>query len=207
MKLYSYCLRIDDGCAPNPYYGICTLAICKPAIRRTAQVGDWVVGIGSKNFKGKSYEGMLVYAMKVTQKMTMQEYDSYCKNNLPKKIPDILNKKYERCVGDSIYDFDIHPDGHLLPSVHKQINKKTDLSGKNVLLSNHFYYFGTKAITVPDHLKGIIIQGRSHKVHLNDHLKEEFVMWIESQGYTLNKLYGKPQFIIPFKYSKLNKVC
>lgn len=207
MKLYSYCLRIDDGCAPNPYYGICTLAICKPAIRRTAQIGDWIVGTGSKNVKGKSYEGMLVYAMKVTQKMTMQDYDAFCKKHLPNKIPDITSTKYERCIGDSIYDFDIHPEGHQLFSVHKPIHKKTDLGGKYVLLSDHFYYFGNKAISIPEELKGIIIQGRGHKVHLNDYLKEEFVIWIESQGYILNKRYGNPQFIIPFKYSNLKKVC
>jgi hypothetical protein len=47
MILYSYCLRYDDRAAPNPYHGICTLVICKPAIRRTANVGDWIIGLGS----------------------------------------------------------------------------------------------------------------------------------------------------------------
>ena len=47
--LFTYCIPIDDGAAPNPYWGICTLVICKPVIRRVANVGDWVVGIGSKN--------------------------------------------------------------------------------------------------------------------------------------------------------------
>ena len=41
-KLYSYCLPYDDGAAPNPFWGTCTLVICKPAIRRTARVGDWI---------------------------------------------------------------------------------------------------------------------------------------------------------------------
>ena len=46
MKLYTYCLRYDDGAAPNPYWGVCTLVICKPAIRRSAEPGDWVVVFG-----------------------------------------------------------------------------------------------------------------------------------------------------------------
>ena len=46
--LYSYTIPYDDGAAPNPYWGVLTLAICKPVIRRTAEIGDWVVGTGSK---------------------------------------------------------------------------------------------------------------------------------------------------------------
>ena len=32
----------DYGFAPNPYFGYCTLATCKPVIRRCAGVGDWI---------------------------------------------------------------------------------------------------------------------------------------------------------------------
>jgi hypothetical protein len=35
-RLFSYTVRVDDGAAPNPFRGLCTLAICKPAIRRGA---------------------------------------------------------------------------------------------------------------------------------------------------------------------------
>lgn len=66
MKLYSYCLRWDDGAAPNPFWGVCTLAICKPAIRRTAKVGDWVVGLGSANSPIGNISDSVVYAMRVT---------------------------------------------------------------------------------------------------------------------------------------------
>lgn len=40
MNIYSYVLRTDDGAAPNPFWGTCTLTICKPVIRRTAHIGD-----------------------------------------------------------------------------------------------------------------------------------------------------------------------
>jgi hypothetical protein len=43
MKLYSYVVTHDTGFSPNPFWGCCTLADCKPAIRRTAKIGDWVV--------------------------------------------------------------------------------------------------------------------------------------------------------------------
>ena len=37
-RLFTYCILVDDGAAPNLFWGVCTLAICKPAIRRAAQV-------------------------------------------------------------------------------------------------------------------------------------------------------------------------
>lgn len=41
-QIYSYVLRYDDGVAPNPYGGVCTLAICKPVIRKKPK---WVIGL------------------------------------------------------------------------------------------------------------------------------------------------------------------
>ena len=48
MKYFAYILAFDSGFAPNPFYGYCTLADCKPKIRKQAQVGDWIIGLGSK---------------------------------------------------------------------------------------------------------------------------------------------------------------
>ena len=48
MKLYSYIIKSDLGFSPNPFWGKCTLACCKPVIRKTAKPGDWVVGIRGK---------------------------------------------------------------------------------------------------------------------------------------------------------------
>ena len=104
MKLYSYCIPCDDGAAPNPYWGICTLAICKPAIRRTVSIGDWVVATGAKNVEGTDYSNMLVYAMLVTEKMTLQEYDEFCRAKYPKKVPDWDDRDHRRRLGDCIYE-------------------------------------------------------------------------------------------------------
>lgn len=70
-KLYSYIVARDYGFAPNPFYDFCTLATCKPDIRRTAQVGDWVVGTGPKT-KGRARH--IVYAMRVTEVMSFNDY-------------------------------------------------------------------------------------------------------------------------------------
>jgi len=207
MRLFSYCIPIDDGAAPNPFFGVCTLNICKPVIRRVAKVGDWVVGVGSKNVNGVDYSEKLVYAMKITKVISMQEYDDYCKSKLPQKIPDINYNEYRRRVGDSIYDFSKSHEVDLRRSVHTIQNRDTDLGGKNTLLSEHFYYFGNEAICIPHHLRGIIKQGQGHKSNANEPYKQEFIFWLESKGFVLNKLYGSPQIKVNFKDSSCDNKC
>ena len=71
MRLFSYVVARDYGFAPNPFFGVCTLATCKPEIRKTASAGDWIIGTGSSQ---KGRQGYLVYAMCLTETMTFNEY-------------------------------------------------------------------------------------------------------------------------------------
>lgn len=195
-KIYSYILRIDDGAAPNPFWGLCTLAICKPAIRRNAQIGDWVIGTGSKNAKlkdGKTYDfsDSIVYAMKITDKKTLKEYDAFCKNNLPNKIPKWKTKDWRFRVGDCIYDYSINNEPKIRKSVHNEGNRQRDLSGQYALLSDHFYYFGVEAEPLPTGLKELIKRNQGHKKIEVPRLIQEFEKWIEQ--FEKNKLYGDPQ--------------
>lgn len=198
MRLFSYCIPVDDGAAPNPFWGICTLAICKPRIRSVAQKGDWIIGTGSKNVNGHNYFGKLVYAMRVSDVMTMKEYDSFCLKHLKEKIPDIKNKDYSRRVGDCIYDFSGRGKEKQREGVHNPGNHNTDINGKNVLLSNHFYYFGDQAIDLPEDFYPIIKDGQGHKSNYNNAYAKAFIDWIETQKYAFNVLHGKPQIEIVF---------
>jgi hypothetical protein len=194
LTLYSYCLRFDGGDAPNPYWGICTLAICKPAIRRRAKKGDWVVGLGSKNSPFGDISRSVVYAMKVTNVLTMNEYDMYCRESLPKKIPLWTSSDFRRKVGDCIYDF--RRSGRrprMRPSIHTEANRKTDLGGRNVLLSNHFYYFGNRPMDLPKGLLAIIQGTQGHKSRANREYINEFVAWLEGKRLKRNALLGAPQ--------------
>ena len=56
MRLFSYVVAHDTGFSPNPFFGYCTLACCKPVIRRSAQAGDWVVGLGRTSLGGSAAE-------------------------------------------------------------------------------------------------------------------------------------------------------
>jgi hypothetical protein len=137
-ELFSYIVRYDDGAAPDPYWGTCTLVICKPAIRRKANVGDWIVGLGSKANPTKvDYSRKIVYVMKVTRKMTMERYDRYANEHLHNKIPVMPapgvklrrdGREWRLRLGDCIYDFS-QKGKPQRPGVHKRKNRITDISG------------------------------------------------------------------------------
>jgi hypothetical protein len=210
MLLYSYCLRYDDGAAPNPYWGVCTLAICKPAIRRTAKVGDWVLGLGSRRSPMGSVSGRLVYAMKISKVLSMAGYDEYCRKSLPGKIPRWTSFDFRRKVGDCIYDFRHKIRPRLRPSVHTEANRETDLGGVNVLLSKHFYYFGDQPIKLPRDLLPIVHQTEGHKSRANAPYFDRFVSWLESAGYRRNAILGNPQGkaeILSLSAERCRQVC
>lgn len=49
--LYAYAITRDFGFAPNPFHGVCTLATCKPRIRASANIDDWILGIGGAQLR------------------------------------------------------------------------------------------------------------------------------------------------------------
>src|SRR4051812_25733891 len=121
MRLYSYCVSADDGAAPNPFWGYCTLVICKPQIRRVAEVGDWVVGTGSRRTLVGRLSGRVVYAMKVTEKIPMAASDSFVRRRCPRKHPVVRHRAWQRRIGDAIYDFR-HSPPRVRPGVHDARN-------------------------------------------------------------------------------------
>lgn len=200
-RLYSYVLRYDDGAAPNPFWGICTLAICKPAIRRTSRKGDWIIGTGSNNSnlndsKTHDLSDRLVYAMKISDIKTLEEYDKYCRQNFQNKIPRWYDKEWRRRMGDCIYDFSKGTDPSMRKGVHNESNREKDLGGENVLLSDHFYYFGEEAKKIPIDLKEIIKKNQGHIKIENRDLIEKFETWIKQ--FKENKIYANPQLKYEF---------
>src|SRR5437016_4237679 len=132
MKLHSYIVMTDSGFAPNPFWGFCTLATCKPVIRRTAKVGDWIVGTGSKNGAG---QGKLVYAMRVDELLPLEKYAT--DPRFEEKKPRAGSPK--TFCGDNIYFKGESGVWEQRLSYHMAKHVKRDLSGKNVLISETFY--------------------------------------------------------------------
>lgn len=191
--LFTYRIPVDDGAAPNPFWGVCTLVICKPRIRSVAKVGDWVVGTGSANSPIGDIHNHVVYAMQVTEKMTMREYDQFTRKHLTRKIPKWNDRDPRRRLGDSIYDFNYDPP-KVRTGVHDEQNRETDLGGRFALLSDNFYYFGDNPQPLPYELLGVIKRGRGHRSKSNAPYVVPFLDWLFGLGFKPNRLYGNPQW-------------
>lgn len=166
-SLYIYVVARDFGFAPNPFHGICTLATCKPVIRRNAKLDDWVVGMGGSRLKRT---GKCIFAMKVTSHVDFNTY--FCAPEFQCKKP-VRNGSNKMLVGDNIYSSDggegewLQLDSHhSLPDGSVNIaNLTTDTGADRVLLSDHFYYFGSEAVDVPAEVLATLgyRNGRSHR--------------------------------------------
>ena len=175
MLLFSYIVRSDNGFSPNPFHGCCTLACCKPGIRRTAGIGDWIAGLTSKCHGHK-----LAFAMCVGEALSIAEYWNDAR---------FLKKRANfnspcGALGDNIYEpleigktFRQHRSRHSLhnakyppgnPERYTEVEdgalKKRDLSGERVIISTEFVYFGTDAaVELPDTLRTSMAVGRGYR--------------------------------------------
>jgi len=176
MTLYSYIVTVDNGFAPNPFWGYCTLACCKPKIRRTAQIGDWIVGL-SPRAKGNK----IIYAMEVKEILPYADY--WQDSRFTKKIPSCKDIKHS--CGDNIYKPRRSRGFDQLPSMHswKGENRKKkaiDLKGEKVLISKKFYYFGSQPLKLPKKLYRLRV-GRGHRSRSNDGVISIFLKFIAKQ--------------------------
>ena len=191
MRLFSYVVAQDFGFAPNPFYGFCTLATCKPGIRKGADIGDWVIGTGSRG-KGKVQDrrGFLVYAMRVTETMTFNEYWGNPRFRL--KRPN-LRGSLKQCYGDSIYFRGGIGGWHQQDSHHSYEegeqnyhNIKRDTKTDRILISTDYVYWGGKGPEIPEkfcsYKKGEDIRkkGSGYKNKFSPELIEEFIRWLRS---------------------------
>ena len=74
MTLYAYIMTSDTGYAPNPSRGVCTLAYCMPSTRGKAQEGDYVLGLGGREYRKQVGDWHIIYAMKVTETLSLDEH-------------------------------------------------------------------------------------------------------------------------------------
>jgi len=171
MRVFSYIVKHDTGFSPNPFHGYCTLACCKPAIRRTAKKGDWVVGLSPKKDGNR-----IVYLMLVDEpSKTFAEY--WKDKRFTAKRPRHDNGVLARC-GDNIYE----PRGSgycQLQSMHSNEglenleNKAHDLRGEFVLISETFAYYGSKPRDLPPQLTALV-SGRGHGSRFSEEVLAAF---------------------------------
>lgn len=190
-RIYSYLVRYDSGFAPNPFYNYCTLATCKPEIRHKAEIGDWVVGSAS-DARPIRRGGHLVYAMRITETLTLDEYAASARFNVKKPIR--RGSRKQSC-GDNIYSRESPNDEwHQLDSFHSlengQPNPKhviRDTGVNRVLISDDFVYFGGTGPAFPADLcdrngRPICKSGIGRSCFDDPQLVQALEDWIRSMG-------------------------
>lgn len=191
MRLFSYVVARDYGFAPNPFHGTCTLATCKPAIRRVSQIGDWVIGTGSA---AKGRRDHLVFAMRVSETLPFNDY--WSDPRFGAKRPN-LQGSLKQAYGDNIYHRpkDSEPwqqenSHHSLPNGEvNPRNVEVDTSTDRVLVASHFTYWGGAGPVLPAkfrHPDGIDLRaGRGHRSQFPEPAVAKVDAWLESlpRGY------------------------
>lgn len=180
-RFFSYVVDHDNGFAPNPFGGFCTLAKCKYRrkegqrrnIVELAEVGDWIVGTGGvKNVS--SGHGTLLYAMRVDEKLTLAEYYE--------------DKRFRGRKGNTLDE-----------------SHRTDTYA---LISQHFFYFGRNAIclaVIPkEHLShSLEKKGPGFRSDFRMRFIEDFERWLEN-NYEIG-IHGDPCGIVGKSSEQIRK--
>lgn len=204
MRVYSYVIEHDLGFAPNPFHGVCSLACCKPQIRKTAERGDYILGLGAAKPK---LTGHLCYWMKVDE---ILKFDQYWGDPRFKRKRPVMGGTTFLQYGDNIYhrdggktflqedSFHSKPNGRLSVPNRRRDTGTTD----KILLSRTFAYWGKAGIKLPPELK-YLVTIRGHKCRFSDSQIATFLEWLKThpeRGYL-----GEPahwQFAKPPKSKK-----
>jgi hypothetical protein len=182
VKLYNYIITRDYGFAPNPFPPCCTLATCKPKIRNSAKVGDWIVGVGS-GAKTSAFKNRLIYAMKVDDKI---DFNTYWNDPMYARKKPVMNGSKKQQYGDNIYHRESQTMQYVQENSHHSLtdgevnirNYKRDLQSVNVLLSNTYWYFGKEAPLLPDDLLFLANLGIGHREHENEAIVTRLCQWL-----------------------------
>jgi len=168
-----YRMTDDAGSAPNPFHGVCTLAICTPNHQRARlRPGNVIVGVEAdrlierrrkKNGPHSTPARCLVYYMMID---AILDLDSYFRDaRFAKKVPDPGGSLIAAC-GDNCYYRDddgvwCSVPGH--PHEHDETLIGQDQRGNRVFIGRRFYYFGDRAVPLPEELERKFVPQRGIK--------------------------------------------
>lgn len=155
-RTYLYKLTSDRGgapCAPPPRPGddpLLTLSICKPAIRRTAQPGDRILGITSRALHQRDGYPLaaVIYAAQVTGAVDPREY--YADQSPFQHRPDCIYEFHQQ-NGRLLHSgrTRLHDDPRYEP---RDIGAYPFYRNARTLISTDFRYFGANAPVIPARL-------------------------------------------------------
>jgi len=195
-RRYVYKLTTDNGGAPCVTGNLLSLAICKPDIRRMAQVGDWIYGFG-----GRDLGARLIYIANVTRRLERGSYyvdDSYGGRG---------DRIYRRTHG--VYEIRegarYHEGGSEL---EHDLGKPPEYRSAVTILSANFRYLGKNGTSeyrdrIPELAKLLDELKRKHRVNHSGSVTEALERLQES----LWKAHPTSMVLGPPSESDRNKVC
>lgn len=182
MTVFSYVIEHDFGFAPNPFHGACTLACCKPKIRKKATVGDYILGTGAARPK---LIGHLIYWMRVDEVTTFDQY--WSDRRFHRKKPVMSGTTFLR-YGDNIYHHDGRKDFKQEDSFHSledgsisigDLHRDTGETDK-VLVGREFTYWGRSGVKVPDQLACFVKKGPGHRCQFTEEQIAALLAWLNT---------------------------
>ncbi len=183
MTVYSYVVEHDLGFAPNPFGGVCTLACCKPQIRKHAKKGDLILGTGAARVK---LQGHLIYWMRVDEILSFDEY--WNDRRFRRKRPVMNGSAYMR-YGDNIYHHEGGPNYVQEDSFHSLENgvlsvgdlKRDTGRTSRVLIGRDYAYWGRSAIRIPNELARFVKKRPGHLRKFPEYEIDKLMAWLEQQ--------------------------
>lgn len=196
MRFFSYKLTHDTGFAPNPFFGYLTLANCKPGIRKTKKVGDYIAGFTSKELNGDEVgKERLIYIMKIEEMIPHFTYftDEKFKNKVPRNEQSFAYRAGDNIYKPKIDNYESWSDFETIENFnHHDGQKNEDLSGEKVLVSKEFWYFGKNAILIPQELRPRVpISQHPYGWKTELEVSEKLLDWLKKE-FPKYGIYGKP---------------
>lgn len=171
MNVWCYVITYDSGAAPNFEPPLTTLTVCKPRIRKSANVGDLVLA-----FNGNRLNPLQPHSVRwagiVSEVITLADYwkDSRFEGKKPGRLrqPGESPDNIYRPIGDGNFE-------QVENETHKPSAMVRDVGGANALALNPSWYFGRAIAVVPEHFGLRMTGGR--RGHRRSEIDE--VMWRE----------------------------
>ena len=173
MRTYVYKLTSDRGgapCAPPPSgdeHPLLTLSICKPAIRRTAVMGDRLLGLTSRALAGREGYPLhaVIYAARITEALDFGAY--YDPESRFGRRPDCIYR-LDPVTGTLLHSGRTRL--HAEPAyAARDVGREPHFRNARTLLSSDFRYFGVGAVPIPSRFP-LLLQvaealGQGHRVY------------------------------------------
>ncbi len=180
VMIYSYVVEHDLGFAPNPFHGVCSIACCKPQIRKVAKEGDYILGTGAAR---PNLTAHLTFWMRVDKIITFDQY--WSDPSFRRKKPVMSGTKFLR-YGDNIYHRDGNGNFQQEDSFHSledgsvslgDLHRDTGTTDR-VLLGREFAFWGRAGIKLPASLTSFVKKGPGHKCDFSEEQVQAFFVWL-----------------------------